>query len=239
MVLIPSCTSRSTLPSSMIRERARVREAVAVERVVEVGMRVEVDDRQRLDAVGDGLDQRPGHQVIAAERQQRRTVRQCVIGGQPDRLDGLRCLIGQRQIAEVGPVLTRCRIEVEARLGAPVGGPAGQRGSDRRGCSRRPAQERRVSVVRDAEQLDRHRPVLRRTRRRARRRPSPARRTSTTARRSGGDTRVEPRLDAVANSVGRARQRAVVEPRIAHRRDARHRRRRRRSRPSPHVISAS
>jgi hypothetical protein len=58
------------------------------------------------------------------------------------------------------------RVEVDARLVTPVGRAACQCCSDGRRRQCRPAQERRVCVVGDAEQLDGRWPFLRRRRRR-------------------------------------------------------------------------
>ena len=50
------------------RERAGMREAVALEDVVEVGMGVDVEKREPREARSDGAQHGKGHGVVAAER---------------------------------------------------------------------------------------------------------------------------------------------------------------------------
>ena len=178
-------------------ERARMGIPIAVELVVEIRMRIEMQEREAVMFTGHRLDERPGDEMIAADRDQPTTVGDRICGRLPDNGQGRLDLLGEIEIAEVPPGGTLRRVEIDPPLGAPVGGSTIERRPDRRWSTGRAAKKRRVRVVRDTEQRNGGHRITHRHRSRASRR---ARNQPTAARRA---RRLQP-----PTPLARSRQRA-------------------------------
>ena len=114
---------------------------IAVEFVVEIRMRIEMQQREPVMLFGHRLDKRPGNEMIAADRHQPTPVDDRICGRLPDDGQGRLDLLGEIKITDVPPGGTLRRIEIGAPLGAPVGRSAIERSPDRRRSASRTAKK--------------------------------------------------------------------------------------------------
>ena len=129
-------------------ERAGVREAIALELVVEVGMRVEVQDRKVRVLSGEGAHDRIRDRVVAAERHGRVPVRQQVSDRRLDAPERVRPGL----FAEVAGVVERVAGELPPVLGPGIRGFAEERLADERRRVGGAAQVRGVGIGTESDE---------------------------------------------------------------------------------------
>ena len=132
---------------------------IAAEIIIEIGMRVEVEDRHRPVTGRSGLDERKGHRMIAAEGKRNFSVFTNDRDVAADRGVVLRGTFGERQIAIVG----QCDVGADfgAELARHIAAVAPQRGADRGRPGGSSALETAVDVGGKAEKADRgHGPLV-------------------------------------------------------------------------------
>jgi hypothetical protein len=131
-------------------ERTGVRIAVAIQFGVQVRVRVEMQDGQRVAVANSAAQQRSRNGVVATEAQQPATSpRFCSHCFDARHVAGLAATI---DVTPVAPPLVR--LEVDARLAGPVHASGKQVAADGLGAPTWPAQERAVVIERNADDGD-------------------------------------------------------------------------------------
>ena len=133
-----------------------MRIAITIEFVVEIGVCVEVHDRDVVVAVRHRLHEGPGHEMVTAECQQLRAVCDRVACGATDQRRRLVHIVGERQVTQISPVSIHVGGEIAPILRAPVGRSTVQRSTHSRWGRSRTPEIGRVHVVGHTEDLDTH-----------------------------------------------------------------------------------
>jgi hypothetical protein len=145
---MPTCTSRDARFLHHARKRARMRYAAALELVVQVRMRVDVEHGEPRMRRTISPQDRVRHGMVAAEGKHAGVALQELGDG---RFEFLECSLaaGDRDVADVGPPGRRAEIGPE--LGAQVRRAIVEHGADLGVRQRGPAHERRLLVPGQAD----------------------------------------------------------------------------------------